>query len=259
MNILPPRRLLFGCVLSCAAVAGCELFDPAPDTQSRYAQSALKTNATGTNCCAVAQQNKNVCVKSAIQGNAVPGPGGFAVAPAAPPAVAGEMPKALSTAKLVGEPPVAGAQPRVEQASMQSPAQETATIQAQAPVQAPAAVPVDPMQQAQASPAADKVGFPRGAPVVSRKGYADITAHPSFGHAPDYTWISGEVMCWRKEWRLRYATVDEIDPYGGSLRLSGEHEFTKLKDGEHYKIEGHLIPDDGRGPGFQIESVEPVN
>src|SRR5262249_48796028 len=44
-----------------------------------------------------------------------------------------------------------------------------------------------------------------------RKSFVDLTAAPCFGHAPDYSWVSGQVEYSRvrKEWRLRYASADE--------------------------------------------------
>lgn len=103
----------------------------------------------------------------------------------------------------------------------------------------------------------DKPAFPRGAPTAPRKSYSDITAHSSFGKASDYSWISGEVQTWRKDVRLRYASLDENDPYGGSLTLVGD-EVSKLKDGEHRKLTGRLVTNDSKtgGPVFVIESCE---
>jgi hypothetical protein len=154
------------------------------------------------------------------------------------------------------------------------PATGTSTVASKLPVDATqTAVAADPsktfvqisavdsnpaVSQAVAVDPFDKVNFPRGQPEVNRKSFADITAHASFSHAPDYHWISGEAMLFRKEWRLRYSSVDEADQYGGSLRLVGDALLKDLKDGAQYKLEGRLTPDDGKGPFFMVENVEIV-
>jgi hypothetical protein len=106
----------------------------------------------------------------------------------------------------------------------------------------------------------DRPAFPRGEPVPVRKSYSDITAHPSFSHAEDYTWISGEVQKWRHDWRLRYASVDEVDPYGGSVTLAGDEHFDQLKEGEHVKLQGHMVTSESKtaGPVFLIDAVMAV-
>jgi hypothetical protein len=121
-----------------------------------------------------------------------------------------------------------------------------------------AAVPPPSTATAELPPA--KSIYPRGELTPSRKSFTDITAHSSFGHAPDYTWISGEATTYRSEWRLRYASVDEIDAHGGSLVLTGEEQLDKLKDSEHYKLVGHVEPHSARsgGEAFYVEAVEPA-
>jgi hypothetical protein len=106
-----------------------------------------------------------------------------------------------------------------------------------------------------------KLAFPRGEPTVPpRKSYSDITAHSSFGHGPDYSWVSGEIQKWRKDWCLRYASVDEDDPHGGSVTLVGEDLLAQVKDGEHYKVKGRLVPAESKlgTAAFHIESLEPI-
>jgi hypothetical protein len=120
-----------------------------------------------------------------------------------------------------------------------------------------AAAPSVPMMTDADLPPAKSL-YPRGEPNPARKSFTDITAHSSFGHAPNYTWISGEATKFRNEWRLRYASVDEIDAHGGSLVLTGDSELDKLKDGEHYKVVGHVEPHatHAGGEAFYVEAVE---
>jgi hypothetical protein len=87
------------------------------------------------------------------------------------------------------------------------------------------------------------------------------TANSAFGHAADYSWISGETQRWRNEWRLRYGAVDEIDIHGGSVTLAGEEHFDKLQEGERYKMRGRLVVNSAKTGGavFYIDVVEPVH
>jgi len=86
-----------------------------------------------------------------------------------------------------------------------------------------------------------------------------IAVSVPYGHAADYSWISGEVEKWRNQWRLRYAPVDQIDQHGGCVTLAGEAFFSQLQDGENYKLQGRLVPANGRSgaPVFYIEAISP--
>jgi hypothetical protein len=110
------------------------------------------------------------------------------------------------------------------------------------------------------TPSARASLFPRGEPQPQRRTATDITAHASFAHAEDYKWISGKAVSYRGEWRLRYASIDEVDLYGGSLVLLGGKLTSDLKDGEQYKLTGYVVANDTRvnGPAFCVESVDPV-
>jgi hypothetical protein len=102
----------------------------------------------------------------------------------------------------------------------------------------------------------------RGEEQPQRKSYADISAHPSFAHAPDYSWLSGEVEYSRisKGWRLRYATVDEEDAYGGSVTLAEHPLLHSLKDGEVVRVQGRLSnpATKSAAPPYLIDSLQPV-
>ena len=71
----------------------------------------------------------------------------------------------------------------------------------------------------------------------------DLTAAPCFSHAPDYNWIIGQVEYSRiaKEWRLRYASVDEMDDHGGRVVLIENHHVSLLRDGQFIHAHGHLV------------------
>jgi hypothetical protein len=102
----------------------------------------------------------------------------------------------------------------------------------------------------------------RGEEPPQRKSFTDISAHSSFAHAPDYTWLSGEVEYSRigKGWRLRYASVDEEDPYGGSVTLTEHTLLHGLKDGQIVRVQGRLSSSTAKGtaPPYLIDSLQPI-
>jgi hypothetical protein len=95
-----------------------------------------------------------------------------------------------------------------------------------------------------------------------RKSFVDITAQPCFSHTDDYSSLSGQIQHSRitKGWRLRYASVDEMDPYGGSVTLTDESRLAGLKDGDLVRARGHLINPEDRGisPSYQVDSIQPM-
>jgi hypothetical protein len=106
-------------------------------------------------------------------------------------------------------------------------------------------------------------GQPLPEPAAKRRSFVDLTAAPCFAHAPDYSWVSGQVEHCRirKEWRLRYASVDETDRFGGRLTLIENEHLSYLTDGQYVRVAGHLITNDesDRGRAFyRIESFREV-
>lgn len=99
---------------------------------------------------------------------------------------------------------------------------------------------------------------------VRRRSYTDITAHPCFGHASDYSWISGELsyLHVRNVWRVRYASCDEDDPYGGSLTLTETGPMDAFKDGQMVRVEGTIVTSDtankAAGAIYRVRSIQPI-
>ena len=95
-----------------------------------------------------------------------------------------------------------------------------------------------------------------------RKSFVDVTAQPCFSHTEDYSCLSGQLQHSRitKGWRLRYASVDEVDPYGGSVTLTDEAKLSGMKDGDLVRVHGHLTNPEDRGiaPSYQLDSIQPV-
>jgi hypothetical protein len=97
---------------------------------------------------------------------------------------------------------------------------------------------------------------------AKRKSFVDITANPSFSHAPDYHWLCGQVLYSKHNnaWRLRYASVDEEDPYGGSVTLAEDPRVANLKDGQFVRVEGQFITreDKGIAPPYQVDNLQVI-
>lgn len=94
-----------------------------------------------------------------------------------------------------------------------------------------------------------------------RRSYADITAKPEFRRAGDYSYLIGELQYHRKngEWRLRYASIDEDDRYGGSVTLvEGAHMMIDVKEGMIVKVEGSLVDGESREPSpkYRVKDFE---
>src|SRR5207248_6886584 len=124
---------------------------------------------------------------------------------------------------------------------------ETVGVVIDTPLQAPALAPESP-------PPAPEAPAPRQLPAATLVPCSD------YGHGPDYSWISGDVQKWRKEWRLRYAPLDESDEYGGCLTLLGEQCLGHLREGQHCKLLGRVVPDDTKSGGlaYHIEAIQSV-
>jgi hypothetical protein len=97
---------------------------------------------------------------------------------------------------------------------------------------------------------------------VRRRSFADITAKPGFGHAADYCWLVGELQYVhvRKAWRLRYASVDEEDRYGGSVTLVEMGSMDSYSNGQMVRVEGQLLDSESREPSptYRVRSMQVV-
>jgi hypothetical protein len=78
-----------------------------------------------------------------------------------------------------------------------------------------------------------------------------------YGHAPDYTWLRGEVQSTRRGWHLRYASMDEADPHGGSVMLADNGQLSDLKEGEVFVVKGRLQDPDSHAsaPVYMVSEV----
>lgn len=108
-----------------------------------------------------------------------------------------------------------------------------------------------------------KAVLPSRAAPAARRSYIDITTHPSFAHAEDYSWLVGpvEYSCIRKGWRIRFASVDEEDLYGGSATLIAQAKLANFKEGQIYRVTGQFLENQNRALGlcYQVRTVEAID
>jgi hypothetical protein len=140
---------------------------------------------------------------------------------------------------------------------------------APAPVLASAPVP------AAASPPVAKPAPPPAVPDVSqgpvtftphkfsqRRTFSDLTARPGFAHAPDHSWLIGELtyLPSKKVWRLRYASVEEDDCYHGSVILLDPGPLTGYHSGEMVRVDGQMVSSMFRefDPPYRVLFIQPL-
>jgi hypothetical protein len=183
-----------------------------------------------------------------------------------------ELPALQATASAVGTGP-ATAEPPAIAATVAAPAPApaaTAVVSdivqtgdvtpvvdvAEAPAPAPS-LSLEPVAEAEPQPT-----FPRAEPAPPRRSFVDLSASPCFGHAPDYSWITGQVEHSRTahEWRLRYASVDETDRFGGRVALIENQHVSYLVDGQYVRVRGHLADTGSANTSahYRIESFEVI-
>ena len=90
-----------------------------------------------------------------------------------------------------------------------------------------------------------------------RKSFVDITAQPGFNHSDDYSSLNGQLQHSRKGWRLRYASVDEADAYGGSVTLTDESRLDGYHDGDFVRAHGRIADPEQKGiaPAYLVDSI----
>jgi hypothetical protein len=99
----------------------------------------------------------------------------------------------------------------------------------------------------------------QSAPSFPRSSLPDHMVTLDFGHAEDYSWLAGKLQYSRfnKSWRLRFASVDEEDRYGGSVTIV-DLPLAGLKDGQMVRVEGHLVNPEAKtsAPPYEVNSIQ---
>jgi len=84
----------------------------------------------------------------------------------------------------------------------------------------------------------------------------------TFGHAPDYSWLIGELQFvhQRNVWKLRYAPVDTEDPYGGAVTLTNSNGTASYRVGQVVRVEGQLVDPDSHvpSPSYRVRSLKTI-
>jgi len=94
--------------------------------------------------------------------------------------------------------------------------------------------------------------------MLHRRSYADIAAKACFSHAPDYTWVQGELVYLHSHncWRIRYASVDEDDKYGGGVNLVETGPMDNFKDGQCVRVQGHPADAENKESEYRVSSIQ---
>jgi hypothetical protein len=92
-------------------------------------------------------------------------------------------------------------------------------------------------------------------------GAAEIPTS-GFAHAVDYRWICGQVQHSRIAggWLLRFSSLADDDPLGGSVVLVENPDLDHLTDGQFIVARGHLTnPDDkGAGHAYRVDAFRQI-
>jgi hypothetical protein len=178
----------------------------------------------------------------------------FAAVPAVPtpqPVVVGRLapPPSAVESPTVAPSPMA---PVAEVVPMDPPAVAQAV-----PSLPPAAPTPDPdvVQSGHALPP-----FPELKEELARRLPTQQDAAAGLAHAPDYSWLSGELqyVAVRNAWRLRYATGDEDDRYGGSVTLVEPAQLGEADNGKRVRVEGRLLDPASRepSPAYRVRTLQ---
>jgi hypothetical protein len=255
-SALRPRHCLGAAALFSALAVGCE--------STHHKSSSDHCNACNTcSPCTVA---------AAPAKPAAPAPAKSAASePAKPAAPAPSTPAALPQSNAYDSlPPVSNERytaprtpgivitqkPVLE--SVPAPLPSNSIALPPAPVPAPAPQPPAAVPQSQVSipPAQCPEEIP------ARRSFPDITARPEFAHSADYSSLTGTLsyIPQKHQWRLRFASIDEEDRYGGSVTLDVGQQMKAYHDGQIVKIDGQLADQDSREPSplFHVKDVTAV-
>jgi hypothetical protein len=83
---------------------------------------------------------------------------------------------------------------------------------------------------------------------------------PCYSHSEDYSVLSGQLEHFGRSWRLRYAALDEVDTYGGSVTLLEDARLAALQEGQKVRIRGQIMDREARtgAPPYRINTIEPI-
>ncbi len=218
------RRWVQACLVSSAVAAGCNR-EEVPLARN---DSDLLTPVS-----AWAQRDPKATASVARRTESPITPASYSMPEPMPTTAQASMPSAVIPPVVFADPPEAASTP------------------------APSATPVMPKPLSQATMAAAAPIRLHGEKSVAQEDVA-MGMMGRYGHAPDYTWLCGEVQHTRRGWHLRYASMDETDAHGGSVTLADDGQLTDLKDGDIILVKGRLQDPDTRNtaPVYFVSEVK---
>jgi hypothetical protein len=86
------------------------------------------------------------------------------------------------------------------------------------------------------------------------------------GAAEDYSWITGQLFFVHVDggvWVLRYASVDQVDKFGGSVVLAPAADMKNFREGDLVSVNGEVL-DQGRasqhlgGPRYRVQYINMI-
>jgi hypothetical protein len=184
-------------------------------------------------------------------------------------AAAYPRPQASSPYHVMSYPPSVASTP-VPASPVPSPTLgfQPVTIQEQA--EAPPTVQMAPEQPAQPLAQISAPQPPREQPLPP-PAQRLVTSLPEgdrskVGHEHDYSWITGYLYYVHSHggrWVLRYAALDQLDRYGGSVVLAPTVEMRSYREGDLVTVRGEVLQDsralpDLGGPFYRAQIIEMV-
>lgn len=115
-----------------------------------------------------------------------------------------------------------------------------------------------------AQPPAQEPAIPEEAEPV--QPVVQLTSGPRHGHADDYRWLVGQlqrVNLSDGHWKIRYAPLDQVDQWGGSVILAPDIRLENYKEGQNVYVEGEILVRRPSlyvaGPLFRIRTIRPAS
>jgi hypothetical protein len=81
------------------------------------------------------------------------------------------------------------------------------------------------------------------AELSQKKPHDKSSSGPAFGHAEDYSWVTGELwyVPGKNVWRVHYGSGKDNDRYGGTMTLSDTGPMSEYRIGQLVYVEGRPV------------------
>ena len=94
--------------------------------------------------------------------------------------------------------------------------------------------------------------------MTGRRTFTDLTVNPAFAHAPDYTWLVGELRSVGPDvWTVRFASVDEERD---TVVLVDAPSMVNMRAGQLVRVEGQLVDPNSHDdhPAYRVSAIRTV-